>query len=656
MGSQMGDPETKVDMAALVAKEKAEHAARQQQEIEKAAKAATNVVSIKTRAFLAQSEKVRTEYLKSEKPKADEKPKGDEEPKAEPKAAVLEEVIEEIGETGFKEGPRTEASRADEDEAGATTKPTITLSTKIWTHPKFMLIVERALLHLDDARAGIYQRGNRLVRLIEELEKGVKSEPVKVWKLAEITDKTLEIKLMKHINWKKRMKVTQNEIEKTIEVASTPIGTKIAAYALEMRGNWPFPTVQGVISAPTLKPSGRPLNELGYDRETGLMLINSPKVEINPRPTREDAEAAIELLRELFEETKFKDGTAGRAAALSLVLSTVLCGAIPNTPLHIVKSPVGGSGKTHVVQIASVIALGVKCVPMGRTRNPEEFEKRLASLFIEGRQLIFLDNHNDVLRSDLICQAVTGDKVLIRKMGTLGENFEVSTRAVTAATGNGISIAQDLNRRTLLIEIDTGLEKPQFKEYKKRPLDMILANRAKYIRAILTIPLAFNAAGCPKVCEKRILDFEDWERLVRFPLVWLGEKDPLIAMEAASETDTDRMNARTIRFAIKTLCGTGETNAHFADYIINAIADPFKNAPDLKTRLSIPIELSESAKAWREALMAVAGVGKEPSAKRLGQWFTKVKDVIDDGLVVRGKRNAHTDSNVWWVEEVGYAP
>jgi putative DNA primase/helicase len=141
--------------------------------------------------------------------------------------------------------------------------------------------------------------------------------------------------------------------------------------------------VEGVINAPTLRPNGKPLNQLGYDQETGLILINSPQVEINPRPTRKDAEAAIELLRHLFEETAFKNEGA-RGVALSLILSTVLCGAIPNTPLHIIKAPVGASGKTYVVQIAHVIATGDKCVPMGRTNNAEEFEKRLSALFMEG--------------------------------------------------------------------------------------------------------------------------------------------------------------------------------------------------------------------------------------------------------------------------------
>ena len=281
-------------------------------------------------------------------------------------------------------GAKAKEERADF--AGGATRPKIDLTGKPWANPNFMLIVERTLLHLRDASAGIYQRGNILVRLIEEWAKGVKGERVQVWKLVGMTDKTLEIKMMKHIDWVKRMKVKgkQDEADKIVEIPSTPIGSKIASYALEMRGNWPFPTVEGVISAPTLRPNGTPLNELGYDRQSGLILINSPEVEINPRPSRREAEAAIELLRDLYVETAFKNEGA-RGAALSLDLSTVLCGAIPNTPLYIIRAPKGASGKTYIVQISHVLATGEKCVPMGVVESLAgnenlEIQWRLATL------------------------------------------------------------------------------------------------------------------------------------------------------------------------------------------------------------------------------------------------------------------------------------
>jgi hypothetical protein len=90
--------------------------------------------------------------------------------------------------------------------------------------------------------------------------------------------------------------------------------------------------------------------------------------------------------------------------------------------------------------------------------------------------------------------------------------------------------------------------------------------------------------------------------------------------------------------------GVGEANAHFAKYIIDQI--------DTNGSMCIKPDVWQAAKAWREVLMAVAGVGKEASAKKLGQWFNKNRDIIDDGLVIRGRLDAHTAMNVWWVEDV----
>jgi hypothetical protein len=123
-------------------------------------------------------------------------------------------------------------------------------------------------------------------------------------------------------------------------------------------------------------------------------------------------------------------------------------------------------------------------------------------------------------------------------------------------------------------------------------------------------------------------------------------------MEAANDTHTDRRHARAIRMAIKTVCGVGGANAKFADAIIDELTNPWRHAHDLKARLDASVE--PPGAAWREVLMAVAGVGEEPSSRRLGHWFSAHQNFIDEGLVIRGRVNAHLKMNEWWVDEVGY--
>ena len=93
------------------------------------------------------------------------------------------------------------------------------------------------------------------------------------------------------------------------------------------------------------------------------------------------------------------------------------------------------------------------------TTNSEELEKRLGAAMLSGRALIALDNLNGVLTSDLLCQAVTQPLVAYRLPGASTEN-KLTWRSVFVANGNNISIADDLGRRTLLVQLDAKIEKP----------------------------------------------------------------------------------------------------------------------------------------------------------------------------------------------------
>jgi len=163
----------------------------------------------------------------------------------------------------------------------------------------------------------------------------------------------------------------------------------------------------------------------------------------------------LKPLKDLLVETPFvKD--VDRAVALSLILTTILRGTLETSPLHIFVSPTAGSGKSYVVDIASLIATGRRCAVVAATRSSEEMEKRLGAAMLSGRPLISLDNLNGELSSDLLCQAVSQPVVSFRPLGASAE-VSLTTRSVFAATGNNLSIADDLGRRTLLANIDARL-------------------------------------------------------------------------------------------------------------------------------------------------------------------------------------------------------
>jgi Uncharacterized conserved protein len=73
-------------------------------------------------------------------------------------------------------------------------------------------------------------------------------------------------------------------------------------------GHWPFPRCSGVISTPTLKPDGSLLTAGGYDAATGLWHWPDKKLTLPPiadRPSKDDAQSALELLKSLLVEVPF---------------------------------------------------------------------------------------------------------------------------------------------------------------------------------------------------------------------------------------------------------------------------------------------------------------------------------------------------------------
>ena len=81
---------------------------------------------------------------------------------------------------------------------------------------------------------------------------------------------------------------------------------EVALIVLNRYGDWNFPSIAGIIGTPTLRPDGTILSEPGYDPETRLLLVDPPKMPaIQEKPTREDAEKALGLLKDLLVEFPF---------------------------------------------------------------------------------------------------------------------------------------------------------------------------------------------------------------------------------------------------------------------------------------------------------------------------------------------------------------
>ena len=124
-----------------------------------------------------------------------------------------------------------------------------------------------------------------------------------------------------------------------------------------------------------------------------------------------------------------------------------------------------GSGKSKLVDIASMIATGHEAPVISQGRTEEEMEKRLGAALIAGDTLISFDNCEQPLGGELLCQALTQPVLKIRILGK-SVIVAVPTNAMFAATGNNLIIAGDMVRRTIVGTLDPRVERPETRTFK----------------------------------------------------------------------------------------------------------------------------------------------------------------------------------------------
>ena len=334
----------------------------------------------------------------------------------------------------------------------------------------------------------------------------------------------------------------------------TEIMVKPSNELLEMilqHGHGPFPRVAGVINAPTMRPDGTIFSAPGYDEATRLWYHpagNLTLPDIPDKPTKDEARAALKVLNDLLIEVAFSKENnlqaLNRSVALAAILTAVLRGAFDLAPLFLFLAYAAGTGKSFLVDIIATIVSGRWCPVITYASTREEMEKRLGALLLEGAPLISIDNLSGDLKGDLLAQMVERPLIKPRILGK-SETPECEWRGVLFATGNNVRLVGDMTRRGLICNLDAVEETPEEREFKFNPIAMVSADRGKYVGAALTIARAYRAAGKRVKC-KQLGSYGDWSRVVREPLLWLEEEDPVKSMDQARKHDPERLSAQEL--------------------------------------------------------------------------------------------------------------
>jgi putative DNA primase/helicase len=332
-----------------------------------------------------------------------------------------------------------------------------------------------------------------------------------------------------------------------------------------------------------------------------------PRIE---NPTREQAEQALKLLEATIINFPFVTDV-DRSVALSALLTPVLRGGFDVAPMHLLRAPDQGTGKSFFNDLTSTIVRGQPCPVITNCKSVGEMEKRLGALVLEGVPLISLDNCSHDIGGDLLCQITERRLIRIRILGK-SEAPECEWRGTVLGTGNNITLLGDMTRRGLIGNLDAKVERPELRKFPFDPIERVLEDRGTYIAAAITIARGYIAAGSPKVCNP-LGSYGGWSKVVRSPLVWLGKADPVQSMDEAREEDPARR-------ALHNLIDIW--HAHLSLDIGYTAAQLIARATDQEIMIT---EL-------RELLLQQAGTPRgDIDPRRVGTWLRSVRDRVYEG-------------------------
>src|SRR5262249_41556547 len=300
---------------------------------------------------------------------------------------------------------------------------------------------------------GLYQRGTLIVRPILSKLKAANGRQTFGWTLVPVK-KLFMVETMMRVaefeKWDGRVR----------RIVPKDCPEKLAETYLERSGHWQLPVLAGVTNTPFLRVDGSLCEQPGYDAASQLLFEANGRVfpAVPSSPTKADAEAALKSLKTVIRAFPFVRDV-DRSVALSGILTALDRRAMMTAPLHAFTAPAARTGKSLLVDIASLLATGQLAPVIAQGNKLDAFEKRLDAALIAADLIVNIDNCDRELTSSRLCQMLTQQRLIIRILG-LSKQVEVLVNAAVYATGNNLTIADDMTARTLLCALDANCEHP----------------------------------------------------------------------------------------------------------------------------------------------------------------------------------------------------
>ncbi|WPL15575.1 hypothetical protein Thiowin_00476 [Thiorhodovibrio winogradskyi] len=411
---------------------------------------------------------------------------------------------------------------------------------------------------------------------------------------------------------------------------------KVTAAMLEAVGQWgKIPSLLGISEAPILRTDGTLHAQAGYDPATRLYVEGRfPALQLPDRVTLDDAQRAAAVLLSPFLEFPFIESRLDHAVLLGYLFTLALRPQLQTAPLFCVSATTPGTGKGLLIEAANLLVRGRDAALMPAiqgTSAEEETRKRITALLLQGVSSINLDNWTRPIGGEAMNALLTTGEWSDRILGR-SETVSLPARLALAATGNNLSVRGDMTRRSLLIQLDAGVERPELRTFKEPNLVGTVTQRCgELLTALFTILKGYQQAGRPRIGERLLGRFEPWSMAVAAPIRWLGYPDPTDSQARLREADPE---ADKLELLLSTWFDLNGGQWITAAELIQA-AEPANDFSTVRT---------DKRDALREALLDIANDGRgRINRKALGWYLRHFEGRIAGGLrLVKKQRPGNT--------------
>lgn len=388
-----------------------------------------------------------------------------------------------------------------------------------------------------------------------------------------------------------------------------------------------IPIARAINTAPLISMSGNAIDGVGLDRDTGLVHRIDPHLRAclpTEPPTEQEVRAAMTFLFDEWLVDVALD-RAGKSVATMLAMTLIQRALLPERPAFFVTAGQRGGGKTTLVNMITLAALGRRASAAGWSDRAEERKKALFSYLRQGVACLAWDNiaRGSAISCPHIEAALTACETSDRVLGVSRVETVPST-TVQIFTGNSITPRGDMASRSLMLALSVDRPDPENRRFAHAdPLAWTQANRPKIVRALYTLLIAGAVNRPPSQVAKT--RFKTWWSLVGWPTEYaaglLGETVNCTELMRAGEVGDEEASAASAALTI--LQKVWGSTAFTARDVVRAMTPEPKISANTEYT-----KVDDADKARADTIADTLGelVGKRldrPTAHSIGKLFQK---------------------------------